>query len=145
MKKRYIALLVIFLSLVGFATPDLILGFLKHNACTKESPPVEALVERQARYKAGLLGRNNRLTVNYLEATRAAINQELKETGWGNYKATQVVFTSEKVKWIARQKQVELTFTYQLQPRKGKPKRLNGTIHLACDEAGNLFDTAIKL
>lgn len=145
MKKRHMVLMVGGLSLVGFATPNLILGFLKHNAGAKESPPVEGLVEREARYKAGLAGRNKRLTVNYLEATKAAINREVKKTGQRNYKVSQVVFTSEKVKWIAGQKQVQLTFIYQLQLRNGKSKKLNGSIHLASDEAGNLFDTAIEI
>ncbi len=144
MRKRYI-LLIMGSALVVLFMPSVVLRTIQQTGVTKEASPPVGLVERDAKYRKEKLARSARVTTNYLEATKAAINRELKESGRSDYKASQIVFTSEKVKRIAGQKQVQLTFTYQLQPKKGKPKKLNGSIHLATDEAGNLFDTSIKI
>jgi ribosomal protein L16/L10AE len=144
MRKRYI-LLIMGSALVVLFMPSVVLRTIQQTSGTKEAPPPVGLVEREAKYRNEKLTRTARVTKNYLEATKAAINRELKESGRSDHEASQIVFTSEKVKRIAGQKQVHLTFTYQLQPKKGKPKKLNGSIHLATDEAGNLFDTSIKI
>ena len=145
MKKRYIALLVIFLSLVGFATPNLILGFIKHYSDVEETTPAIDLAERQARFNAGLSRSSGRNKINYQTETKQAIIRELKEKGQRDFEVSKIVFTSEKSKTIAGQRQVALSFTYQLQYKNEKPKKLKGSILLASDGAGNWFDSTIKI
>lgn len=145
MKKRYIALLVIFLSLVGFATPNLILGFINHYSDVEETTPAIDLAERQARFNAGLSRSSGRNKINYQTETKQAIIRELKEKGQRDFEVSKIVFTSEKSKTIAGKRQVALCFTYQLQYKNGKPKKLNGSILLASDGVGNWFDSTIKI
>ena len=135
MKKRHI-FLVIGLSFVGFASPNMILTLIKHHTGTDPRSPVESLEERREKFFGG---NSDQVKVNYLEETRAAITQYLQDKGKADFKVSKIVFTSEKAKWVDGQKQVYLSFTYQVQYRKGKPQKRSGSLLLASDGAGNVF------
>lgn len=136
MKKRYIVLLVGGFSLVGFATPSVMLTLLKQQAGIDPSPPVESLEERRIKFNNGHSGQ---VKINYLEETKEAITRQLKEKGKTEFEVSEIVFTSERTKWVAGQKQVHLSFTYQVKYPRGKPQKQKASLLLATDGAGNVF------
>ena len=140
MKKRYI-LLVIFLSFVGFATPDMLLTLIKHQTGKDPRAPAASMEERKTKFFAG---RSDQAKVNYLQQTRAAITQDLQDKGKADFEVSKIVFTSEKAKWVAGQKQVHLSYTYQVQYSKGLPQKRSGSLVLASDGAGEMFYTSVK-
>jgi len=143
MKKRYIFLLLAGFSLVGFAMPNFLLTLLKHNAGTEETAPADGLQERQARFNARNTGAVKLEKTNYLKETKATITRELKEQEPNKrFEVSKIVFTSEETRWIAGQKQVRLSYTYQVQYPNSKPKKLKGSVLLASDEAGNMVNTS---
>ena len=143
MRKRHLGLLLIGLSLVGIATPDAILNVMEANTGPEESASAGGLQERRGKYLSGLSNRSSQ--VNYLDETKAAITRALQAKGRNNFEVSKIVFTSEKSKTIAGQRQVALSFTYQLQYQKGPSQKRNGSILLVSDGAGNWFDSAIKI
>jgi hypothetical protein len=142
MRLRSIILTVTGFSLIVFAMPNFILTAIRHNTDAPARAPVESLEERRVKFFAG---RSDQTKVNYQTETKEAIIRELRKKGQRDFEVSQIVFTSEKSKTIAGQRQVSLSFTYQLQYLKGKPEKLKGSLVLASDGAGNWFDSSIKI
>lgn len=147
MKLKYIFFILMGFSLINYAAPMVTLALLRSNngAGSITSGPVEGLAVREAKYRSGAPA-NNAPGTNYIAETKAAITRELKESGnKESFEVSKVVFTSEKSKWIAGQQQVMLSFTYELKYKGQKSKKLNGSIILASDEAGKIFDSTIEI
>jgi len=136
-------LLVILFSLAGFAMPTATLILLKNNAGINAPP--DGLHVRQAKYEHGTTEATPS-NKEYITKTKAAITRQLRASGhYDSLKVTKLVFTSEKSRWIAAQRQVGLSFTYELKYKGKQRKNLKEYILFASDEVGNLFDNAIEI
>ena len=151
MKLKHLGLIVIGASMVSFVAPSALLPFLiKDNAGTEAKPAAldGGLEARRVKYStnvAGRSGRGNEYTSNYINETKAAVTRKIKERGSSNFEVSKIVFTSKKSKIVAGQRQVALSFTYELKYRNGKPEKKKGGILLVSDEAGNWFDSSISI
>jgi len=142
MKLKHWGFIIFGTSLASFIAPSAIMPFLTDNL-----NPEKKLEERRAQFG------NNQVThrvkvhdVSYVRETKAAIIRELKGRNRNdNFQISKIVFTSQKSKWIAGQRQVALSFTYELKYKGQAPEMLSGSIQLASDEAGKLFDSSIEI
>lgn len=131
--KKYV-----FLLLLGFAVLNLAGGAI-FSPSTKEIK-----TEAESKSKA---------TKSYIAETKAAITRRLKEEERGaEFEISKIVFTSESSRVVAGQRQVELSFTYELkylsdyqEMKKGDAMKQEGTILLAKDENGNWFDSTLDI
>ncbi|QNF31339.1 hypothetical protein HUW51_00865 (plasmid) [Adhaeribacter swui] len=141
MRFKRLAFLVIGTSMVGFAAPSVMLPLLT----TQPSPQRSAALSGEGLEARRIKADAKRVEINYLEETQQAITRHLAEKGARNFEVSQIVFTSEKTKRIAGQKQVDLSFTFQLQLKDQVPQELPGEIRLASDADGNWFNTSVQL
>ncbi len=141
MRLKHLAFLIIGTSMVGFVAPSVMLPLIKKKSNTERTATLAGEGLEARRIKAD----TRRMEVNYLEETQLAITKHLKEKGTKNFEVSRIVFTSEKIKRVAGQKQVTLAFTYQIQYKNAIAKQGAGEIQLASDADGNWFEPTIKI
>ncbi len=148
MKLKYIGILVFGAALVSFTGPTALLVLIKGKNTTQVNNIKRNDNLRARRIKYEEARYSNTVEVGYLSQTKAAIIRDIKRRSAFEtepFEVSKIVFTSEKVKWVAGQKQVHLSFTYQLEYRKAKPQQLHGSILLASDADGKLFSSQVKI
>lgn len=142
MKLKHWGFLIFGSSLASFIAPSAILPFLTDDLDTENK-----LEERKAQFGNNQAAHSVKVyDVSYIKEAKAAIVRKLKERNFNDsFEISKIVFTSQKSKWVAGQRQVVLSFTYELKYKGQAPEKLNGSIHLASDEAGKLFDSSIGI
>lgn len=78
MKKRRIGLLVIVLSLAGFATPNLLLTLIRHHAGTEKNRPAGGLREREEKFTTQLGDSSRQAKTSNQARTYASSGQDKK-------------------------------------------------------------------